>query len=63
MNTIAFKETFNTVMMAMIEGLTFVISVRFLRWSIGLICAFVGNHKMKKAGKFDLVCIWRTPYG
>lgn len=35
MNTIAFKETFNTVMMAMIEGLTFVVSVRFLRWSIG----------------------------
>lgn len=34
LNTIAFKETFNTVMMAFINGLLFVLNVRFLRWSI-----------------------------
>lgn len=34
MNTIAFKETFNTVMMCMINSLLFVLNVRFLRWSI-----------------------------
>lgn len=34
LNTIAFKETFNTVMMALINGLLFVLNVRFLRWSI-----------------------------
>lgn len=35
LNTLAFKETFNTVMMALIEGLIFVLNIRFLRWSIG----------------------------
>lgn len=34
LNTIAFKEVFNTVMMAFINGLLFVLNVRFLRWSI-----------------------------
>lgn len=34
MNTIAFKEVFNSVMMAFINGLLFVLNVRFLRWSI-----------------------------
>lgn len=34
MNTIAFKEVFNTVMMAFINALLFVLNVRFLRWSI-----------------------------
>lgn len=35
MNTLAFNETFNSVMMSLIEGLVFVLNVRFLRWSIG----------------------------
>ena len=34
-NTLAFNETFNSCIMALIEGLIFVINVRFLRWSIG----------------------------
>lgn len=34
LNTIAFKEVFNTVMMAFINGFLFVLNVRFLRWSI-----------------------------
>ena len=34
LNTIAFKEVFNTVMMSFINGLLFVLNVRFLRWSI-----------------------------
>lgn len=34
MNTLAFSETFNTVMMCFLNGLLFVLNVRFLRWSI-----------------------------
>lgn len=34
LNTIAFKEVFNTVMMSLVNALLFVINVRFLRWSI-----------------------------
>lgn len=34
LNTIAFKEVFNTVMMSLINALLFVLNVRFLRWSI-----------------------------
>lgn len=33
-NTIAFSETFNTCLMCFLNGLLFVLNVRFLRWSI-----------------------------
>lgn len=34
LNRLAFGEVFNTVMMVFIDGLVFVLNVRFLRWSL-----------------------------
>lgn len=33
-NTLAFSETFNTVMICLLNALLFVLNVRFLRWSV-----------------------------
>lgn len=33
-NMIAFKETFNTVVLCFLNGLSFILSVRFFRWAL-----------------------------